>query len=432
MKYRGWTQLGPRLVCAEEGGGSDQRGGADAEGAQHRGRSRPRPYFELLTSFVKWLFCNGLPLEEERFTRPHARPELRLWLPLSPELIERIAVRQDDCRELCLRSLLLKSLTDAFGIRAAYLPGRAQCVMFERRVDVLSLAQYRKVAQCDRASLGVVTLACVQKFKKMIDTAGRHGSDAPRACHWVERNEDLACTLEVPVGVSKVQQLETGERGEDSAIPAQEILETAGGESAFVDEAKADGPHSVYKDGEFFGKQMHASRSNREEVFTQAECLSEEVMPGLRGIEQPITEVVKDEVQDHEAALDVGIALQSAVLRSTQPDCGVHLSGREVIDKASLPAGDALEMTKCVGFPQELHSDSSALPANETVILAAKEIAGMQDDQVQERSLAFRVSHRLQHWDGIVAEVHRSRTSRIMKCSFSIFAVMEARSAPAA
>ena len=35
------------------GGGSDQRGGAGAVGAAHRGRSHPRPYFSSPASFRK-------------------------------------------------------------------------------------------------------------------------------------------------------------------------------------------------------------------------------------------------------------------------------------------------------------------------------------------------------------------------------------------
>ena len=183
------------------------------------------------------------------------------------------------------------------------------------------------------------------------------------------------------VGIGEVQQIETGERGEDSAIPAQKALEATGGESALVEEGKTDRLLFSDQDGKLFGKERRASTSQmRKEGFTQAKGLSEESESGIRGIEDGITEMVEDEVHDHEAGLNLRITLQSAVLRSTQPDCRIHLFGCEVIDKASLPTGDGLEMTERGSFAEELRGDSPALPLYEAAIVPAQEVTGVQGD----------------------------------------------------
>ncbi|MEO6983285.1 MAG: hypothetical protein ABI072_09240 [Edaphobacter sp.] len=100
--------------------------------------------------------------------------------------------------------------------------------------------------------------------------------------------------------------------------------------------------------------------------FTHTLGLSEKAELRFDRIEDPIAEVVEDEVQDHEAAFDLRVTLQSAVLRGSQPDCRIHLFGGEVIDKASLAAGDALEMAERDSFAEELRGDSPAFPLDET------------------------------------------------------------------
>src|SRR5258707_13053729 len=112
---------------------------------------------------------------------------------------------------------------------------------------MFTLAQDRKVAQGDGTLLGLVVLVGAEVFEEVIDTARRHRSDAKSPRLRVESGEDLRRTLEVGVGVGEVQQLEAWERSEDSAIPAEEALETTGGETSLVEEAEADGPLFIYK-----------------------------------------------------------------------------------------------------------------------------------------------------------------------------------------
>src|ERR1700733_1539147 len=124
--------------------------------------------------------------------------------------------------------------------------------------------------------------------------------------------------------------------------------------------------------------------------------------------------MVEDEVQDHEEAFDLRVTFEPAMLRSSQPDCRIHLFACEVIDKASLPASDALEMTERDSFAEEPLGDGPTLPLDEAAILPTQKVTGVQSNQIQESGLAFRVPHGLQHRHGIVIERHRSSTSRIM------------------
>src|SRR6266851_4273210 len=136
----------------------------------------------------------------------------------------------------------------------------------------------------------------------------------------------------------------------------------------------------------------------------------------------------EDEVQHHETRLNVGVPLDAAVLRVGPFERLIDRLRGQVVDVPPLTALDHLKMAVAISLLEKSGEKRTPVAPREAAILAAKEVAGVYRDQIEERSLAFEVSDGFERRDWIVVHSQSSRMSRIMWWSSSIFEVIVERS----
>jgi hypothetical protein len=94
--------------------------------------------------------------------------------------------------------------------------------------------------------------------------------------------------------------------------------------------------------------------------------------------------VCEDEVQHHEARLDVSVTLDAAVLRVWPFKGGIKGLRFQVIDMPAPTTLDDLNMVAPLRFAEHPIEGRTSITTGEAVVLTTQEVAGVYGNQIQK------------------------------------------------